>query len=127
MVSRSRRVSKSQDPQMPTLPSPDQAATVALQVDADSQAAELFLLDSQLQLVARGIGSLRTRQPPGVYKIRVRLGRESEDKLILLTADTIESVKAPAFASAAPLDQTELTHQSHVAAAEKCIREPTVS
>ena len=111
---------------MSTSPSPDPAATVALEIDTDNPAAEVFLLDPQLQLIARGIGSLRTRQVPGVYKIRVRLGRDSEDKLILLDADAAEHIKAPVFASPAPLGDTALAQTAHAAAAERCSQETTV-
>jgi hypothetical protein len=111
---------------MRTSPSSERSAPVTLRVQADNPAAEVFLLDPNLQLVARGVGSLVTRQIPGVYKIRVRLGRESTTQLILLSADTTEVVKAPEFASPAPLRTTALTHTSHVEAAETHSAQPTV-
>jgi hypothetical protein len=111
---------------MPTSTSPDRTAPVTLRVEADNPAAEVFLLDPQLQLVARGVGALVTRQIPGVYKIRVRLGRESMDKLILLGGDATESITAPVFASPAPLETTSLTHEYHIAAAETHSAQPTV-
>jgi hypothetical protein len=111
---------------MPTSTSPDQTSPVTLRIETGNPAAEVFLLDPQLQLVARGVGSLVTRQIPGVYKIRVRLGRESTTQLILLSGDTTESINAPLFASPAPLGTTTLTHEYHIAAAETHSAQPTV-
>ena len=103
---------------MPASMSLEQKTSVTLTVHTNNPAAEVFLIDPQLQLVARGVGRLSTDQIPGVYKLRVRLGHNSEDRLLLLEHDTTLSIDAPGFASPAPLQTTTLTHEYHIAAAE---------
>jgi hypothetical protein len=112
---------------MPTSMLSDQLSLATLRIETGHPASEIVVLDPQLQVAARGIGTLVTQQVPGVYKVRVRLGRETTDKLIFLNGDTTEWIAPPAFASPAPLGATTLTHEYHVAAAEKYSRQPMVT
>jgi hypothetical protein len=85
-----------------------------LVLDSGNPTAEVFLLDHQLRLVARGIGQLETRAPSGVYRAKVVLGRQSEERSILLDQDRHEWLGAPEIASPAPLVGTSHTHEHHV-------------
>lgn len=112
---------------MPTSMLSDQLSLATLRIETGNAASEIVVLDPRLQVAARGIGTLVTQQVPGVYKVRVRLGRDATDKLIFLNGDTTEQIAPPAFASPAPLGATTLTHEYHVAAAEKYSRQPMVT
>lgn len=95
------------------------ASSVALRVDTGSPTAEIFLIDHRLALIERAVGVLETKQPTGVYKVKVKQGRDTEERMILLTEDTKLKIKPPAFASPAPLSGTARTHEYHVDAAEE--------
>lgn len=93
--------------------------TFTLEVDAGHPAAEVILLDHRLRLIDRGIGLLKTEQPGGVYRAKVVLGRQSEERTILLDGDKTESLSVHEFASPAPLEGTSQTDASHVEAARR--------
>src|SRR4029077_10030863 len=89
-----------------------------LTVSTQDQAAELYIIDSSLNLVTRGSGLLTADLPPGIYKVKARVGLNTQERLVALgsqpqtvTFDRFE------FASAAPLDATLRTHEFHMAAA----------
>lgn len=82
-------------------------------------ASEIFVIDSQFRRVASGVGRLETPLPPGIYKVKVRTGRNSQEKYleVLEGKPPDPMVFEPAsFASPAPLNQTAKTHEYHVAA-----------
>ncbi len=85
-------------------------------VSADS-AVELFLIDARMQLVARGRQRLETRQPIGVYTLKLRAGPASSEEVILLDRDMTHQVTPLKFASAVPLNATSKSHEYHQAAA----------
>jgi hypothetical protein len=87
---------------------------VRLIARALDRAAEVFLIDSRLDMVDRGIGHLDTSQPPGVYKVKVRAGQSFHEQLVVLDKEdvhlTLEHLHIP---SAIPLDLTAQTHEYH--------------
>ena len=91
--------------------------TFSLTVESDNAAAEIFLLDHQMKLIDRAIGSLHTQRPDGVYKVKLRLGRETQEHMVLLDRD-IELRPTLTFASPAPLNGSSRTHELHIAAAQ---------
>ena len=97
----------------------DEPMAVSLVVKT-SGSAEIFLSDSQRQLVASGVEHLVTRQLPGVYKLRIRQGRTSSEQLVLLEEDTELEIQAPEFASPMPLAGTRKSHAFHSDAAVEC-------
>jgi hypothetical protein len=99
---------------MSTLATDPSVPQFNLVLDSGNPTAEVFLLDHQLRLVARDIGRLETRAPSGVYRAKVVLGRQSEERSILLDQDRHEWLGAPWIASPAPLYGTSHTHEYHV-------------
>jgi hypothetical protein len=93
---------------------------VQLTATALDKAAEVFIIDSKLDLVDRGIGRVVTHQPPGVYKIKVRAGQATHEELVVLEKEavhkTLDHLMIP---SAAPLHQTSQSHEYHQEAAVK--------
>jgi hypothetical protein len=93
---------------------------VQLTVKVGDASAEVFLIDSDLSLVARDIGGLDEKLPPGIYKVRVRTGFLTSEKLLVLRSDPVtESFGASPFSSPVPLANTAKTHEYHEAAAEQ--------
>jgi hypothetical protein len=95
----------------PSTSASENVPRVTLRVYTQSLDAEVFLVDDRLQLVARGIGSLETEQPPGVYKVKVQQARDLQHKTILLTQDQTIHWDPPTVESAAPLADTSRTHE----------------
>ena len=77
----------------------------ALNLSADT-GCELFIIDSRMRLVQRGVGNLNARLPAGVYKVKVRRGREENEQIILLDRDQTIPLGAPSVASPAPFEGT---------------------
>src|SRR5437016_848551 len=77
--------------------------TFRLSVDA-GVTTELFVVDSTLNLVQRGIGRLDATLPAGIYKVRALAGRQEDERIVLVNRDTtVEFANDPSFASPAPL------------------------
>lgn len=96
---------------------PEAIPPVTLQVLSGTVAAEIFVVDHRLHLVARGAGSLTAKLPPGVYKIKVQAGRDVREKTILLVADELVRWDAPTVVSAAPSPQAARSHAYQIAGA----------
>lgn len=102
---------------------PSKTDEISLKVAAEGPGTEIFLLDDQSRQMARAVGSLRTRQPPGVYKIRFRAGYATREQIILLLDTPVEVNCQPlAFFSPVPLEGTAGYVESHAKAAEKLSR-----
>jgi hypothetical protein len=90
-------------------------------------AATLSLIDSSFDRVLVATGLADTRQPPGVYKVRVQFGRGTGgcvDRVLLLDRDTSVDILEPPLRSAAPIPGTALTHEYHVDVYEEVARVP---
>lgn len=87
---------------------------VSLIVTSADQAAELFVINSNLERVARGIGTVSTRQPVGVYKIKVRAGQVTHEELVALEEAPVKRrIDHLHIPSATPLDATGQSHEYH--------------
>jgi hypothetical protein len=60
---------------------------VRLKVRAGSPLAEVFLIDDAFALVDRSVGDLDVEVPPGVYKVKSKLGDATVERLVVLDAD----------------------------------------
>ncbi len=60
--------------------------TRPLTIDVDVPTVEIFILDSNSIIVARGIGSVYATLPTGLYKVRYRLGNTVADGVFELPA-----------------------------------------
>jgi hypothetical protein len=87
---------------------------VTLRVDPGSPHAEVFLVDHRLRLAARSVGPLVTRQPPGVYKVKVQEARTVRERMILLTNDEDLVFPPSQIDSSAPLAGAARTHEYQV-------------
>jgi hypothetical protein len=98
------------------------APKARLTVTTADPAAEIFVIDGQLNLVERDRGSLGRDLEPGLYKVKVRVGGVTEERHVALEPGGAVEVafKHLAFASPVPLDQTAKTHEYHIDAAVRC-------
>mgnify|MGYP001588902701 CR=1 FL=1 len=100
---------------------------ISLIVTSEDQAAELFIINSNLERVARGIGTVSTQQPAGVYKIKVRVGQVAHEELVALEKASVEKHIAQLdIPSAAPLMATGQSHEYHQDAVRKHSVKPWV-
>src|SRR5438105_4486973 len=98
----------------------ENTAQVRLIVRAEDPATEIFLVDSQFQLAGRGVGTLEQAVPPGIYKLKSRIGTQTREEPLILrpTAEPVSRTIAPLeFSSSAPLEHTYKTHETHMGAA----------
>lgn len=91
-----------------------------LTIEYSDPTAEIRLVGSQFQTVDTGTKGLSATLPHGLYAMRIRVGRQFVEKVILLDADwpsteSTESVQAlpalPVITSAAPLPETSAIHE----------------
>jgi len=90
-----------------------------LNVVADNAAAEIMVADYKFDRIFLETGALHDRDAPGVYKIRVQIGRDiaaASEEIVLLDRELTDGgrVAAPPLPSPAPLPGAALTSESHV-------------
>lgn len=99
-----------------------------LGVDARGSPTEIFIIDERFGLVDRSVERLDSRLPFGLYKVKTRLGRTIDEQIMLLDRDApAMRPQAASVASPAPLPNTTLTHEYHVAAAHRALAEVHVT
>lgn len=85
-----------------------------IMISAGDPLTEIFLIDSNLQLVERAVGSLTAQQPPGRYEVKLRAGTTTFDELIKVGKESFSRAYPPLeFSSPVPLKDTYKTHESH--------------
>lgn len=96
---------------------------VRLTILTGDAASEVFVVNSRLDLAAQGVGSpFETALESGIYKIKVRSGSQIREKLITLPegAGSVSFEFEPLrFASPAPLETTDQTHEYQMYGAEE--------
>ncbi|HST42083.1 MAG TPA: hypothetical protein VLK58_21365 [Conexibacter sp.] len=80
-----------------------------LAVDAEP-GVEIDVLDSELTVVASGVGCLGERLPVGLYELEFRAGRTRESRVVRLTSDGLR-LAAPPIAFAAPALLADARHR----------------
>ena len=99
---------------------PDPGPAVPLTITTEDGAAEIFVLDGNLQLAARGIGRVGADLPPGIYKIKRRVALETQEDLLVHQAPgTAKRYPPLAFSSPAPLALTIEGSDGHAEAARR--------
>jgi hypothetical protein len=94
----------------------------ALEIAPGNSPTEIFLVDEQFGLVDRNAGSLSARLPFGIYKVKTRLGRMTNEQIVMLDGDITPTLQPPKpVASAAPLPNTRATHDDHTQAAVQSV------
>ncbi|MFI5455836.1 MAG: hypothetical protein ACHRXM_10335 [Isosphaerales bacterium] len=93
---------------------------LSLDVTTSDGATEIFVLDGQFRVVERGLGTLHADLEPGIYKVKVRTGYATEEKLVSLhdRPRAIRFDKLP-FHSPAPLAATTATGDAQMTHAEQ--------
>jgi uncharacterized caspase-like protein len=90
-----------------------------LVVEPRDAAAEIFVVDSRFSLVDRGVGQLSTPLPPGLFKIKVRIGNAVNQNVVLVDGQQAgPSAAAEAvqqLSTVVPLPGTAGTHEYHEA------------
>lgn len=95
---------------------------IELHVEADSPLVQVSVVDGSFRRVAGGLGSCKTRQAPGLYKVKFDAGSKADEQFVTLRAGSPPvTVMGPpvAFATAAPLVKTSTTREYHRAPAER--------
>jgi len=103
---------------------PSNENKVRLEVQTGDVASEIFVIDGQFKLAARGIGARETFMlAPGIYTVKVRTGSQSREAHAILSPGEVKPVikKFPAisFSSPVPLSNTERANKSHIEAAHR--------
>lgn len=89
----------------------------AIQVSSDDPSAEIKILDASANIVGRGIGTLAAPLAKGLYKIRIRVGSETDERLVAhdgtLAPQHFHQLRIP---SPIPIDHTGRSHEYHQSA-----------
>jgi hypothetical protein len=88
-----------------------------LSVEPQDRIAEIAVYDGNLNVVAKGAGTLKEKVPAGLYRVRIRVGSATDEKLVALESDQTVNFGPVSFLSPIPLSDTEKTHEYHMAAA----------
>src|SRR5687768_9266727 len=87
--------------------------------------SEIFVIDGEFNLKARGVGQLQRDLEPGLYKLKFREGTLIQEVHIAVESggDPLEHTSPPMlFASPAPLAHTSTTHEYQEEAAARLSR-----
>lgn len=105
-----------------------EATAFVLDINTGDPTAEIFIIDRFFALVERGISQIEVSKPFGVYKIKIRLGRDTTERIVLLDRDRLDlQLKLPTLTSAAPLAGSALIHEYHEAAAQGISQQVDIS
>jgi hypothetical protein len=102
--------------------SPSNANKVRLEVRTQDVASEIFVIDGQFNLAARGIGtSEEFLLDPGIYTVKVRTGSQSLEEHVILPPGqkkpVLKKFSMINFPSPVPLKNTGQTHDAQTEAA----------
>lgn len=87
-----------------------------LDVDPGDPTAEIYVIDGQFELADSGRGSLATKLPFGLFKLKTRIGRAIKHSVVLLDTDrpALERARIAKQASTVvPIDNTAVSHEYH--------------
>ena len=103
---------------------PPENAMLDLNVETGDPNAEIFVIDARFSLTDSGAARLDTRLPFGIFKVKTRLGRGLQHRVILLDEGrpTIDPTTVAALpATVPPLPATAATHEAHIQAARDAV------
>jgi Caspase domain len=98
-----------------------EATTVKLTVTAADAATELYVVDGDFNLVARGIGTETFQVAPGIYKIKARAALQQEERLVVVSDDAKVEFAPLELASPVPLANTAGTTDEQIASAQRVV------
>jgi hypothetical protein len=88
-----------------------------LDITTKNAASTITVVDHNFQRVITDTGEIHERDMPGVYKVRVEIGRDvgtTSEEILLLDRDVDRAaMSSPALPSPAPLPGSAFTHESH--------------
>lgn len=107
----------------------DSPANVTFDVAAADDGTEIFLINGDFQLVAKGIGKATFSAPPGLYKLKVRGGNTTTESVIGVREGMKPIALPPVqLVSPVPLANTDATEPAHEAAVRAAVeRAPDVN
>jgi hypothetical protein len=93
---------------------------LTFQVNAADTETEIFVMDGDLRLVDRGVGSLTTKPlDRGIYKVKACTASAIQEQYVVLKEPgLVVTIGLMAFASPAPLSDTTRTHEYHMHSAQ---------
>jgi Caspase domain len=104
--------------QGPAVVQPPATATYRLCVKSSNDAASIILTDHRFTRLLTETGSLDSPQEePGVYKVRVEIGRDigsPSEQIIVLDRDHVDQAVAAPLSSPAPIPGSAMTHEYHM-------------
>ena len=88
-----------------------------IQLSTAEEGASIYLIDSTFECIEGGPASLSSRLPFGIYKVKTKLARSTEQRVFLLDRDTVAPAEAtPQPVAVAPVLRTSTSHEYHWAA-----------
>jgi hypothetical protein len=105
---------------------PAENAMLDLEVETGDPNAEIFVIDSRFSLADSGAARLSAKLPFGIFKVKTRVGRGVQHRVILLDEGrppidprTVASLPA----TVPPLGGTAATHEAHIGAARDAVED----
>lgn len=98
------------------LNSENRSGKVRLDIKADTEQTEIFVIDGEFRRVNKGLGNLNIELPPGIYDVKFKSGGTIDQVTTVLEPGQKEvSIAGPkmGFSSPAPLIDTRTTHEYH--------------
>lgn len=102
------------------------AGMVRLMVQTADAGTEIYVIDGSFNLVGKGVSSFEALLDPGIYKVKVRAGFDTVERLVVLfegREQWIESFPPLRFQTPIPLADTAQASPAHVAHAEAGARD----
>ena len=100
-------------------------ANVTFDVAAADDGTEIFLINGDFELVAKGVGKATFSAPPGLYKLKVRSGNTTVQDFIEVREGMKPLALQPVqMVSPVPLVNTATTDPSHQAAVSDAVAHP---
>jgi hypothetical protein len=83
-----------------------------VKITAAEDGAAIYLIDSTFECIEGGPASLCSRLPFGIYKVKTKLARSTEQRVFLLDADTVAQAEStPQPVAVAPVLGTSISHE----------------
>jgi hypothetical protein len=87
------------------MPEPAESATASLEVMTHPD-AEIFLIGNDRQLIQRAVGKLTTRQPKGLYRLKVTRATAAVEEILELDQDQSKRVQVKGLDTVVPFIRT---------------------
>ncbi|SDD44523.1 hypothetical protein SAMN05444679_110175 [Variovorax sp. CF079] len=101
----------------------DGSEVYRLDVDPGDPTAEIFVVDNRFSLVDYGPAHLSTPLPPGLFKVKIRIGNAITQRVVMLDRDhpLTDLGQAQLLATVVPLPDTAASHEYHQAGRRRAV------